>query len=84
MPRPGSLRRGQRCHGGVPTAAVPLAAGTSGGTAGTMPQLKVARDVCPGYPSPARRPVPAIAARDAVPLLLDKKPNPSVVPRPWG
>lgn len=42
----------QQCHGGVPTAAAPLAVGTSGGTSGTLLQLEVVRDVCPGYPSP--------------------------------
>lgn len=43
----------QQCHGGVPTAAAPLAVGTSGGTSGTLLQLGVVRDVCPARPSPA-------------------------------
>lgn len=53
----GGTRR-RRCHGGVRTAAAPLAAGTSGSTAGTLPQLD------PGHPLPC----PAIAVRDAVTL----------------
>lgn len=41
----------QQCHGGVPTAAAPLAVGTSGSTSGMLLQLEVVRNVCPGNPS---------------------------------